>query len=133
MLIYLLTKPIDVSRWYVKQVLRIREKNEKFKITVPLLYLFKTYRPDYVPENIPVYAIQSIFKIPTRIQQSFGKAEERNLTANALPQSVDDIKWNIFDIKKRVNDVILVPKNPVVENDLGINSTNYKSLISVSK
>lgn len=94
----MLTKITDVTRWSVKQVLKIHLKNDKKKYTGALLYRFKTYRPDLVPEHIPPYAGNKAFgKYPPLFLSNFTLARRRIEAQDAIPRHLDEINWLNFD------------------------------------
>lgn len=94
----MLTKITDVSRWCVQQVLKIHLKSDKRKCTGALLYRFKTYRPDFVPEHIPPYADKKAFgKISALFINNFAVARCRIEAQDAIPRNLDVINWMNFD------------------------------------
>lgn len=132
-LIYLLTKPQDVNRWSVKRILSSYAMY-KSKATGALLYLFKTYRPDMVPENIPAFAAQTVFpKLPAYMLEGFSAARERIHAISDVTTENDNITWERTDhYRKRVQNRILIPRTLVVDNNFNINE-NVASLKKVRR
>ncbi|KAH9642769.1 hypothetical protein HF086_010422 [Spodoptera exigua] len=65
-LVYTLTKPVDVTRRRVLELLDYARKREAkknmFRQLQVLLGLFKSYKPECVPEDIPAISIHTAFK-----------------------------------------------------------------------
>ncbi|XP_022821124.1 centromere protein I-like [Spodoptera litura] len=65
-LVYTLTKPVDVTRRRVLELLDYARKREAkknmFRQLQVLLGLFKSYKPECVPEDIPAISIHAAFK-----------------------------------------------------------------------
>lgn len=131
-LLYMLTKITDVTRWSVKQVLKIHLKNDKKKYTGALLYRFKTYRPDLVPEHIPPYAGNKAFgKYPPLFLSNFTLARRRIEAQDAIPRHLDEINWLNFDtiLDGRKKTKQLIPS--IALNEINRNVLNSKSLFSL--
>lgn len=78
-MVYLLTKPQDVTR---RQVLRLLKHQGQYskppKHISALLSLFKSYKPELVPERIPSLNIESVWKpIPEVLKVGFEDAKTR--------------------------------------------------------
>lgn len=98
-LIYVLTKPEDVTRRDVSRLLVLREKYTKPPgYILALLSLFKTYKPQLVPENTKTVNIESVWKpIPEVLQTMLQNAKKRieyNEVENTHFKSFD---WNKFE------------------------------------
>ena len=111
-LIYLITKPEDVTR---RQVTRIMNANKQFKTPrkyfVALLSLFKSYKPEVVPEQIPAINVQSVWG-PINMQLLIGFEKTRDKIISSQAENINDIdsNWNKFIITKtKKNQQPLVP------------------------
>ncbi|XP_076244985.1 centromere protein I [Calliopsis andreniformis] len=104
-LIYVLTKPEDVTR---KDVLRLLALQRRYarpqKHLVALLSLFKSYRPEFVPEKISSINIESAWKpTPEDLQIKLQNAKAR-LGAQTQGTQSKCINWNVtqFADKKKI-------------------------------
>ncbi|XP_067004738.2 centromere protein I [Anabrus simplex] len=100
-LIFLLTKPEDVTRWRVEQILRIQRITTFHKSATAVLSLFKAYRPEYVPESVPAMSVANVFgKLPEQFLEGFQAAAARK-EASGLPDPwLAEIRWNIAEAGK---------------------------------
>ncbi|CAG9097948.1 unnamed protein product [Plutella xylostella] len=90
-LVYTLTKPMDITRRRVLELLDVAKKREairsKCRQIQALLGLFKSYKPECVPESIPVFSVPSTFKQPNiRLKQRFGRYQALRNTLNEEKQ-----------------------------------------------
>ncbi|XP_058793739.1 uncharacterized protein LOC131665699 [Phymastichus coffea] len=126
-LIYLITKPEDVTR---RQVLRLIKLNGNYRKPprhlTALLSLFKSYKPEFVPEKIPTINIQGIWKpIPEFLRLGFEDARDRIILIQTQRSNELYYNWNIFNIQKvKKNQDPLVPS--VGYFNLGSNIFNEK-------
>ncbi|GFG41066.1 hypothetical protein Cfor_04542 [Coptotermes formosanus] len=100
-LVHLLTIPSDVSRWRVKRVLKIEQKLGKRNHTTCLLCLFKSYKPECVPEKIPAVNLQVAFKGASKMNPFFQQARLRLGAGNVDQVHAEMVKWNIDQGVKR--------------------------------
>jgi centromere protein I len=100
-LIHLLTIPSDVSRWRVKRILKIEQKVGKKNHTTCLLCLFKSYKPECVPERIPAVNIQVAFKAAGKMNQFFQQARLRLGAGDVDQGNGEMVKWNVDQGVKR--------------------------------
>ncbi|CAH0602910.1 unnamed protein product [Chrysodeixis includens] len=84
-LVYRLTKPIDVTRRRVTELLDYAKKREAkknmYRQLQVLLGLFKSYKPECVPEDVPAISIHTAFKkINNNLLERFKRNQEhRNI------------------------------------------------------
>ena len=128
-LIYLMTKPEDVTR---RQVLRLLKLNEHYRkpqrhITA-LLSLFKSYKPEFVPEKIPALNIQSIWRpIPEILRAGFEDARNRIILKENENTGVFNCDWNTFNkVKTKRNQEPLIPSVGYFNMGSSIFNTNNK-------
>ncbi|XP_028034173.1 centromere protein I-like [Bombyx mandarina] len=81
-LVYTLTKPSDVTRRRVIEILDCAKKRESkknlFRQLQILLGLFKSYKPECVPENVPAICVHTAFKkINKDLLGRFKRTQER--------------------------------------------------------
>ncbi|XP_037297852.1 centromere protein I isoform X2 [Manduca sexta] len=81
-LVYTLTKPSDVTRKRVTELLeyaKMREgKKNMYRQLQVLLGLFKSYKPECVPEDVPALSIHTAFKnINANLVNKFKQCQER--------------------------------------------------------
>ncbi|XP_011302424.1 uncharacterized protein [Fopius arisanus] len=95
-LVYLMTKPEDVARRQVFRLLRLQDKYTKPpKHLSALLSLFKSYKPELVPEKIPSLNLESVWKpIPEVFRLGFEEAKSRSSQRDI--QSQEHFDWNII-------------------------------------
>lgn len=100
--LYLMTKPEDVTRRQVDRLFNfsVRFRRPQKHITA-LLSLFKSYKPEVVPEKIQAINIQSIWRpILEPIRKGFEEAKCRVISSQA--EENDELSgWNILKIPKR--------------------------------
>ncbi|OXU27791.1 hypothetical protein TSAR_005350 [Trichomalopsis sarcophagae] len=111
-LIYLMTKPEDVTRRQVTRLLNLSIYSRKTsKHITALLSLFKSYKPEFVPENIAAINIQSTWRpIPESLRRGFEDARDRMILREAQKSNDLYCDWNIFNIpKSKKNQEPLVP------------------------
>ncbi|XP_012064382.1 PREDICTED: centromere protein I-like [Atta cephalotes] len=104
-LIYVLTKPEDVSRRDVTRLLTFQKSYSKSPTyIIALLSLFKSYKPELVPEKIKSVNIESVWKpIPEVIRLALEDARDRAEIQQSC-QSIQPFKWNVMQnlqIKKK--------------------------------
>lgn len=108
-LIYLITRPQDVTR---RQVVRLLSKHKNPpKHFLALLSLFKSYKPEFVPEAIQAINVQSTWRpVPESLRVGFEDARDRIILRQAQQTNelFDDRRmFNVFKTKK--NQEPLVP------------------------
>ncbi|CAH0726002.1 unnamed protein product, partial [Brenthis ino] len=86
-LVYTLTKPADVTRRRVLELLdyaKVREgKKNMYRQIQVLLGLFKSFKPEYVPEDVPSISIYTAFrKINTTLLQRFRHSQSQRNSLN---------------------------------------------------
>ncbi|XP_014213463.1 centromere protein I-like [Copidosoma floridanum] len=111
-LIYLLTKPEDVTRRQVSRLLKIKEINGRpQKHLIALLLLFKSYKPEFVPEEVPAINVQSIWAaIPEILRLGFEDARDRTTLQQSHTTDEFNCKWTIFPIgRTKKNQEPLIP------------------------
>ncbi|XP_012254093.2 centromere protein I-like isoform X1 [Athalia rosae] len=86
-LIYILTKPEDVTRRQVSRLLKLQSNYGKpRKHLLALLSLFKSYKPECVPERIQTTNIDSIWKgIPEALRLDLQEAAKRCSASHLAP------------------------------------------------
>lgn len=97
-LIYILTKPEDITRRQVTRLLRLQDHYSKpQKHILALLSLFKSYKPELVPEKILTVNIESAWKeIPEILRIGFEGAKIRN--SSTENRSGECFHWNVIHI-----------------------------------
>ncbi|XP_076390259.1 centromere protein I isoform X2 [Megachile rotundata] len=104
-LIYVLTKPEDVTRRDVCRLLALNQKYSKPRTHISvLLSLFKSYKPELVPEKINSVNIESVWKpIPEVLRlmlQSVKIRLEVQETHDVNELNEKCFKWNTVEFKK---------------------------------
>lgn len=102
-LIYVLTKPEDVTRRDVLRLLDLQRiyKNRQKHITA-LLLLFKSYRPELVPERISAINIESAWKpIPEELQIRFQNAKARLTIQQTKDLEFKPLEWHIPEFSRK--------------------------------
>ncbi|XP_059049844.1 uncharacterized protein LOC131844880 [Achroia grisella] len=93
-LIYTLTKPVDVTRRRVLEIIDYGKKQAKknvYRQLQVLLGLFKSYRPECVPEDVPAMSIHTAFrKINVTLHTRFKRCQERR---NHLSEERYHLLW----------------------------------------
>ncbi|KZC12731.1 Centromere protein I, partial [Dufourea novaeangliae] len=98
-LIYILAKPEDVTRRDVSRLITLQQKYSKPQkhITV-LLSLFKSYKPELVPEKIESVNIESVWKpIPEELQKMFQNARVRFENQEIKDLHSKSFNWNTLE------------------------------------
>ncbi|XP_015122463.1 centromere protein I [Diachasma alloeum] len=108
-LVYLLTKPEDVTRRQVTRLLRLQDKYTKPpKHLSALLSLFKSYKPELVPEKIPSLNLESVWKpIPEVFRLGFEDAKSRS--SQTVVQGQEHFDWNPMKLSKGKTTEQLLP------------------------
>ncbi|PSN56634.1 hypothetical protein C0J52_11271, partial [Blattella germanica] len=99
-LIYLLTRLNDISRWRVKTLLSIESKFGKQNYLTALLALFKSYKPECVPEKVPAISLEFAFKNIGKMNVLFDRAQQR-AGARRVNTQTRKITWNSHQIPKK--------------------------------
>lgn len=78
-LIHMLTRPDDIYRARVESIIKLyRKSGGKAKHLAVLIELFKTFKPEYVPENVRSYSLSVAFKtLPPGFQRNLEAAQKR--------------------------------------------------------
>lgn len=109
--LYLITKPEDVTRRQVDRLLKLnlRFRRPKKHITA-LLSLFKSYKPEVVPEKIQAINIQSVWRpILEPLKKGFEDARGRVILIQTKEKE-ELSGWNVLKMPKRKkNEEPLVP------------------------
>ncbi|XP_045513464.1 centromere protein I-like isoform X1 [Pieris brassicae] len=127
-LIYVLTKPFDVTRKNVLEILKEVKKREGKKSLVRqlqvLLGLFKTYKPECVPEQMPSVSVHTAFKkLNVQLVERFKMCQIRK---NNNSQTKLKLVWADLGMgKTNKKHGQLVPSLEFVQ----IGSTQYKGKI----
>ncbi|XP_072766560.1 centromere protein I isoform X2 [Anoplolepis gracilipes] len=97
-LIYVLTRPEDVSRRDVLRLLALQKKYSKPpKHIVALLSLFKSYKPELVPEKIQSVNIESVWKpIPEFMRLALEDAKDRMEIQHSRQNVQIHFNWNVM-------------------------------------
>ncbi|XP_063242651.1 centromere protein I-like isoform X2 [Bacillus rossius redtenbacheri] len=92
-IIYFLTKSDDVTRWSVTHVLATEKITQGLKKPAfAVLNLFKSFRPECVPEDVPPVSTSVVFRqLPDVLQLYFGRAQQRN-EARQAPKG-EELHW----------------------------------------
>ncbi|XP_046813147.1 centromere protein I-like isoform X3 [Vespa crabro] len=107
--IYILTKPEDVTRRNISRILFLHKKHSnRQKHTIALLSLFKTYKPELVPERIETMNIESVWKpIPEVLRIALKDAKDRSEMQQSLNKIQEHFNWNISKFSKRREKLLL--------------------------
>ncbi|KAG5334661.1 CENPI protein, partial [Acromyrmex heyeri] len=111
-LIYVLTKPEDVSRRDVTRLLTLQKSYSKPPThIIALLSLFKSYKPELVPEKIESVNIESVWKpIPEVIRLALEDARDRAEIQQSCQSIQPFFKWNVMqDLKVKKRTKALLP------------------------
>lgn len=94
-IIYELTEPEDVIRLQVIQLINHQKSYKKpQKHITALLSLFKSYKPELVPEKIPAIGIGSVWKpLPNELLQGFTDAKSRAALQETSQRINQNFKW----------------------------------------
>lgn len=86
-----MTKPEDAKRWMVKQLLELQSKHGVKAHIQSVLSLLKTYRPDVVPEKVPMMTFDCSKSLYiTKLE----KAHARKVSDTQRPSSQgEELKW----------------------------------------
>ncbi|KAM0733058.1 Centromere protein I [Formica fusca] len=97
-LIYVLTRPEDVSRRDVLRLLSLKKKYSKPpKHIIALLSLFKSYKPELVPEKIQSVNVESVWKpIPEFIRLPLEDARDRVEIQQSRRSTQTHFDWNVM-------------------------------------
>ncbi|GAB1860999.1 Centromere protein I-like [Camponotus japonicus] len=97
-LIYVLTRPEDVTRRDVLRLLVLQKKYSKPpKHIIALLSLFKSYKPELVPEKIQSVNIESVWKpIPEFIRLALEDARDRMEIQQSRQSTQTYFNWNVM-------------------------------------
>ncbi|KAJ8668120.1 hypothetical protein QAD02_009783 [Eretmocerus hayati] len=131
-LIYIMTKPDDVSR---RQVLRLLKLDTRYKSPrkhiIALLSLFKSYKPEVVPEKIPSINLHSAWRpISENLQLDFDRARARILSTQAQGDDQMCCDWNVIQFHKtKKNQEPLVPSIRYLSIGSSIFETEIKKSI----
>ncbi|XP_012235720.1 centromere protein I-like [Linepithema humile] len=111
-LIYVLTKPEDVSRREVSQLLVLKKNSSKPpKHITALLSLFKSYKPELVPERIQSVNVESVWKsINEFIRLALEGARDRAEIQQSEENTQVCFNWNaVQDTKMTKKEKNLLP------------------------
>ncbi|XP_052758642.1 uncharacterized protein LOC113516850 [Galleria mellonella] len=124
-LIYTLTKPVDVTRRRVLELIDYGKRQAKkniYRQLQVLLGLFKSYRPECVPEDVPAMSIHTAFrKINFTLFTRFKRCQERK---NHLAKDRYHLLWvNPLSLERARNKKV----EPLVPNMefLNVGSKQY--------
>ncbi|KAJ1520069.1 hypothetical protein ONE63_004295 [Megalurothrips usitatus] len=108
-LIHMLTRPDDVYRGRVERVLRIYKKGGgRAKHLAHLIGLFKTFKPELVPESVKSYSHEQAFKgMSPGLSRSLEAAQQRAHTENNI--SSTQLDWKAITSKKNKSGIPLIP------------------------
>ncbi|EFN68792.1 hypothetical protein EAG_15872 [Camponotus floridanus] len=97
-LIYVLTRPEDVTRRDVLRLLVLQKKYSKPpKHIIALLSLFKSYKPELVPEKIQSVNIESVWKpISEFIRLALEDARDRMEIQQSRQSTQTYFNWNVI-------------------------------------
>ncbi|XP_020282926.1 centromere protein I-like isoform X2 [Pseudomyrmex gracilis] len=101
-LVYVSTRPEDVTRRDVLRLLNLQKKYSKPRAHITaLLFLFKSYKPELVPEKINSVNIESVWKpIPENMRVALEDARDRAEIQQS--QSVQTyFNWNVAQKTKK--------------------------------
>ncbi|XP_012527301.1 centromere protein I [Monomorium pharaonis] len=107
-LIYVLTRPEDVSRRDVTRLLTLQKNYSKPPThIIALLSLFKSYKPELVPEKIQSVNIESIWKpIPEFIRLALEDARNRAEIQQSHQNNQAHFNWNVMQPTKKRKKVL---------------------------
>ncbi|XP_070516932.1 centromere protein I isoform X2 [Cardiocondyla obscurior] len=108
-LIYMLTKPEDVSRRDVMRLLTLQKNYMKPPThIIALLSLFKSYKPELVPEKIQSVNVESVWKpIPEFLRLALEDARDRAELLQSRQDARTYFDWNIMQNLKKKKKVLL--------------------------
>ncbi|KAK2577484.1 hypothetical protein KPH14_003582 [Odynerus spinipes] len=108
-LIYILTKPEDVTRRNVSRLLALHKKQSyRQKHTIALLSLFKTYKPELVPERIEAMNVERVWKpMPEVLRLALKDAKDRAEMQQDLAGTEEHFNWNISKVSKKKEKLLL--------------------------
>nr|XP_033333376.1 uncharacterized protein LOC117224507 [Megalopta genalis] len=97
-LIYVLTKPQDVTRRDVTRLIKLHQKYSRpQKHIVVLLSLFKSYKPELVPEQVESVNLEIVWRpIPEGLQGMLQSAKDRLEIQETQSQNSKQFNWNTF-------------------------------------
>ncbi|KAK6623298.1 hypothetical protein RUM43_009150 [Polyplax serrata] len=131
-LLCLLTKPEDATRWVVLQILRVHNRNGQKMHTNSVLSLLKSYRPEVVPERVPVTNFTpgslGIYEEPLK------QAHARKLNISTEKDTKKELKWNswqMYDNKKAIARIIPAPENLNLDSGIEHNEQKKYSVIDL--
>nr|XP_033195550.1 centromere protein I-like isoform X1 [Bombus vancouverensis nearcticus] len=131
-IIYVLTKPEDVTRRDVSRLLNLHQKYLKpRKHIIVLLSLFKSYKPELVPEKIQSINTESVWKpIPEILRLMLQDAKSRLESQQTQDLHSECFNWNVFEFMKTKKTVApLLP--PVGYFQIGSNIFKEKDTKSI--
>ncbi|XP_076282987.1 centromere protein I [Lasioglossum baleicum] len=107
-LIYILTNPEDITRRDVTRLIKLCKKYSKpQKHIIVLLSLFKSYKPELVPERVESVNIESVWKpIPEGLQVMLQSAKARLEIQETQSVHTISFNWNTFEQGKTKKSVI---------------------------
>ena len=111
-LIYVLTKPEDVTRRDVSRLWALHKKHTKpQKHIIVLLSLFKSYKPELVPEKIQSVNVESAWSpVPEALQIMFQAVKARSEGQQTRDSDSKTFDWNAAEIAQRKKPVApLIP------------------------
>jgi hypothetical protein len=132
-LIYLMSKPEDVTRRQVTRLLKLKTYSKKTKThIIALLSLFKSYKPEFVPETIPTINIQSVWRpISESLQTGFTNTRDRIfLRQNKKTDAYYNWNTNVFKNKKGQESLIPVVRNFKTNSNIFSNK-NQKMVVDI--
>nr|XP_034184173.1 centromere protein I-like [Osmia lignaria] len=104
-LVYVLSKPEDVTRKNVCRLLALRKTHSKPRThIIVILSLFKAYKPELVPESINSVNVESVWKpLPEVLQEIFQNAKARVDLRYQQTSDIDEkcFNWNTFEVKTK--------------------------------
>ncbi|KAK3908885.1 Centromere protein I [Frankliniella fusca] len=111
-LIHMLTRPEDVYRGRVEEILSLfRRSGKRAKHIAILIELFKTFKPELVPENTPSFSREVAFKsLSPGFQRSLeAAAQHMQAQNNQLLARGSSLDWTAVTSKKNKSGVPLIP------------------------
>ncbi|XP_011632036.1 uncharacterized protein LOC105423816, partial [Pogonomyrmex barbatus] len=133
-LIYMLTKPEDVSRRDVMRLLTLQKNYSKPPThIIALLSLFKSYKPELVPEKIQSVNVESVWKpIPESMRLALEDARDR-AEIQSHQNSQVYFNWNIQGTKIQKKKQALLPSVGYFHIGSSIFKDKYaKSIFNIS-
>ncbi|XP_077301114.1 centromere protein I-like [Arctopsyche grandis] len=131
--VYMLTKPQDVTRTRVLLLLKltkIERLSRHYNSLIAVINLFKGFKPEYVPENVPIVSVNTVFpKINKTLALALQRAQVRCNIQTALDSETRLVWWKPTSSNSGQSKSFLIPNVEYIHLGSSLYSKDSKTCI----